>query len=353
MATEEKTIQLLVETLDSDPTVVVENGTPREFKRLPNVLRGAQKAVVEQLIAEVVDSNTERRARVESSRDADGGSVVVSPVFGPDKTVFGVQVTLGPGDTSTPASVAAWEWELGLDGVPPRLRLSGEFFDVFGIGPDYQDRSVYGPADYFARIVRLNDVFAGWETIKRASAGHRSSGDFVIRREAGDLAVIRYAQRCVETPAGLRLRGICRELSATEVGTDLDVAVLDSMAMRHMLGTQQMFAYILDTTFPHAPCVLKWLTSWVPNIGHGVSTGQTPAVHPDDLPNVIQLIEEGRRSAEPVTGTARVRRAGGGWISMRATGQLLSPSISETTWILMIHPDSLAETGVPSSAVPV
>lgn len=344
---------LLVETLGDEPTIVVEDGAPRKFRRLSNSLRGAPKAAVEQAIASAC--STKRIASVEiagASRKDRPRSAVAAPVLGPDKSVLAVDVSLNPDDVGAAGPVAAWEWELGLEDLPPRLTLSGEFFEIYDIGDDFRDRTVYGPADFFARIVRLSDVLAMWMAIRDARIGDKADGEVIIRRESGQLALIRYAQRCIATPAGPRLRGICHEVPNVDA-QDLRNAVLDNELSRHILRIQGMYAYVGDTVFPQAPCILKWLTSWVPGIGHGVSTGQTPAVHPDDVPKVVEWIQQARQTQEPVTGVVRTRRAGGGWLSMQFVGEILDPEVSPTIGLLMIYPSSIEAEGVPSLVEPV
>lgn len=344
MPTDTGAVHLLVETLGDEPTIVAENDVPRQFRKISNVLRGSSRTSVLRVINSVVD---ERRAALLTVTDGPG-RVVGIPVLGPDHTVFAIHLYIGGEVEPTSPSVAGWQWELGIQDLPPRLLLSGEFFEIYGIGDGFRDRTVYGPADYFARIARLSDVVDIWTTVKKATVGDKAAGAVIIRRESGGLALIHHTQRCVDTPSGPRLRGFSWEVPQAGDAA-LRTSVVDEEVTSRVLGIQGAYAYIADLTFPRAPCVVKWLTSWVPDIGHGVSTGQTPSIHPDDQLRIVDMIAKHRDTAGPVTTSMRVRRAGGGWLTMRLTAQWLDRQIWPALAVVIIHPDSITGAAAPPS----
>jgi hypothetical protein len=340
---------LLVEVLGDEATIIAQAGKEREFRKITNVYRGASRAVIDKLVIDVRRADDVVSRPVPDNAAASlGTSSFAAPIRGTDNVVYGAHVWTGAGDPPQLDPVGTWEWELGLEGLPPRLRVSEAFLDMFGVAAAHRDRVVYGPADFFSRVVRLSDIAKLWQDIKTAQTGASFSGTFVIRTDEGELRRVHYAQRFIETQAGPRLRGICRSIP-TEDQLEFRASLLDTELSRTLIGLQGMFGMVGDVTIPNAPCILKWLTSYVPGIGHGVSTGQTPAIHPDDMGQVVQWINELRD--RPASGTVRLRHHGGGWIKAKFIGQLIDPEAFPTIGIALIFPDISTE-GVIDVAEP-
>lgn len=343
---------LVVEALGDEPTIIAQAGKERDFRKVTNVYRGPARSAIERLVADaLVADDAVLRPVPENAAAALGQSAYAAPIMGPDNVVYGAHVWTGHGEPPPLQSVGTWEWELGLVDLPPRLRASTAFLDMFGVSTDHRDRIIYGPADFFGRVVRLSDIATLWQQVKTAQSGDSFTGTVIIRTDAGDLRRIHYAQRFVDTPAGPRLRGICRDASGSDL-QEQRASLLDADLSRMLIGLQGMFGFVGDITFPYAPCIIKWLTSYVPGIGHGVSTGQTPAIHPDDLPQVVVWIAEVRETRQPVTGMIRVRHHGGGWIRAKFIGQLVAPDQFPTLGMALIYPDSLSTEGAPDAAQP-
>ena len=333
---------LLVETLGEEPTVLVQAGRERDFRKITSIFRGSARTTVDRIIDDVREHRAPtQRVVPDNALSTLGRTGFALPVVGVGNVVYAAHVWTGD-EAQDPETVGTWEWELGLEGLPPRLRATDEFFDMFGIGDEYRDRSVYGPADYFGRVVRLADIAELWHAVKTAKAGDATTGFFDIRTDAGELRRIHYAQRFVETDSGPRLRGLCRIAPATIYSTHQRAQMLDSDLSRTLIGLQGMYGLVGDFTIPTAPCVLKWLTSYMPGVGHGVSTGQTPAIHPDDLPQVLGWIAKLRENpAESVSGTLRTRSGGGGWLKYQFVAHLLDHDAFPTLGVVLIYPGTI------------
>ncbi|MGB3674145.1 MAG: GAF domain-containing protein [Candidatus Nanopelagicales bacterium] len=340
--TNEPNTWLLVETLGEEPTVIAEGDKMREFRRISSMYRRAAKPAIDSLISEcrATKSTVSRILNKEAGQQL-GAKAVAVPTVGTDGSVFAVQVWFGATAESpdTPEPVGIWDWELGLEDLPPRLLISPEFLDMYGIDAKYRDRTVYGPSDYFTRVVRVSDILDLHNKIDAATVGYSGDGTYIIRRDSGTLRKLHYAQRCVSTPAGPRLRGICRDITDIDDPARLRAELVDNTLVDTLLNLQGMFGLIGDVTYPTAPYILKWLTAHPKGIGHGVGTGQTPGIHPEDLYKVISYVNDIRNG--PVTGSARIRKAGGGWMKGTFTGQLLDPEVSKTVAVGIVYPDTI------------
>ncbi|WP_157108700.1 hypothetical protein [Aldersonia kunmingensis] len=251
----------------------------------------------------------------------------------------------GTGHTSRPPPIGVWDWDLTPVDRPPRLLLSEEFLDLYEFSRDFRDRTVYGPADFFTRVVCISDLLDLDHKIKCAAAEDHSTGTFIIRTDPGNLRELHYAQRCIITASGLRLRGVCRDITNIDDPARLHRQLVENTLLGEVFDLHGVFGAIGDITYPAAPIVLKWLTPHPRGLGHGASTGQTPSVHPDDLPTVIQMITAMReRPHEQATATVRARRAGGGWMKATVTARLLDPRISMSIAVALVFPETISTT---------
>ncbi|MCE5288369.1 MAG: hypothetical protein LLG14_03920, partial [Nocardiaceae bacterium] len=199
----------------------------------------------------------------------------------------------------------------------------------------------YGPLDMYTRVAQLADVVTMWENINNARPGYAGQGSFVLRIPTADgqeeLRVVHYAERYVETSAGPRIRGLMEDITHSAAITATRLSLLDATVGRLVLVEAGVYGAIIDHRALNAPIVLRWLTPWVPGIGHGVSTGQMPGFHPDEYARFPEMVE--RSAHGPVQDSVRVRRAGGGWMRMRFSASHIDPVAAPTIAVAIIAPD--------------
>ncbi len=335
-------VDLLIETMSTGPeaTVVADGHRDREFRKLGNTLRGAALHVVDGIVAEVRASGQPQQRQVAAPASSVlGPEVAAAPVKGIGNTVFAVAVADSPVAAEARAGqVAVWEWEIGLENLPPRLWLDDRWLNLTGTAQEFRDRAVYGPVDFFRPVIRLRDVVDMWLQLRAITLGGIGSGRFAARRDDAELFEVHWAHRCVQTDTGLRVRGICRPVQSDKL--DLHVALIETQLVDKLLGLQNVFAAIGDHTVAAAPTFIKWLTPVVPAIGHGVSTGQTPAIHPDTLAKIPGWLEESKRG--PITGVGMVRRGGGGWLEVLFHGDILDREVMPSLGIMLAYPGDVS-----------
>jgi hypothetical protein len=333
---------ITVETLCGEPTIVSQNSVSANFRPLANVLRGARLSVVRGLVENVRQHGNDVVQPIsEPAASTLGRFAAAVPVIGPSRVIHGVKLQFGNGQDAMPPT-AGYEWQLEVaDGLPPRLHLTTAGLDLLAVSADQRDRAVYGPLDMYSRVAQLADVVRMWENVNHAQAGYAEQGTFVLRipvdGEHEALRVIHYAERFVETPAGPRIRGLFEDITCSAAITATRLALLDATVGRQVLVEAGAYGAIIDHRVIHAPTVLRWLTPWVPGIGHGVSTGQMPGFHPDEYARFPEMVE--RSAHGPVRDSVRVRRAGGGWMRMRFTASHIDPIAAPTIAVAIIVPD--------------
>ncbi|MBL1076428.1 DUF5593 domain-containing protein [Nocardia sp. 2] len=331
-------LDLLVELVGgSEPQVVAADGRPREFRRISSVLRGKEKALVEGLIREV-----ERGAQPTVRVGDTGTTYLAVPVCGPDGGVNAVQIVSGadPANSTKAAPCAVGYWEMVADSAP-RLHVTTGFLDIIGVPDAERDRAVYGPLDFFQRVARTTDLVRLWEKLLAAGPGDVASGTVVIRKTDGAVGVLLYAQRHMTTESGSRVRVVLQDVSAAADRAELGLDLLDASVAMAITDTTEMFGAIVETRWP-TPCALQWLTGYPKWAGHGVSTGQTPGLHPEDIMRVpallAQLAEEGI-----VRSTMRTRSKSltGGWVHSRFVGRMIDPAVSTSICLMLVHAEPL------------
>ncbi len=335
-------VSMTVETLCGEPTIVSQNAVSTNFRTLANVLRGARLAVVRGLVENVRNHGAEVvQPLTEPAASSLGRFAAAVPVFGPSRAIHGVKLQFGDGNDAVP-STAGYEWELEVaGGLPPRLHLTSAGLDLLAVPADQRDRAVYGPLDMYSSVAQLADVVRMWENVNHAQSGYAEQGTFVLRiPDEGNqetLRVIHFAERYVETSAGPRIRGLMEDITCAAAITATRLALFDATVGRQVLAEAGAYGAIIDHRVIHAPTVLRWLTPWVPGIGHGVSTGQMPGFHPDEYARFPEMVE--RSAHGPVRDSVRVRRAGGGWMRMRFTATHIDPIAAPTIAVAVIVPD--------------
>ncbi|MBP2520982.1 DUF5593 domain-containing protein [Rhodococcus erythropolis] len=331
---------LLIETIGESEPLIVAKGLDRQSRKLRNTFRGALMVAAENLVRACVTSGDEQRESVEGAKFGD--SAIAIPVHGANKAVVAVQLWIGfkAQPPTTPPEIGVWDWELDVDDVPPRLLMSPAVLRIFGVSEHTVDRSVFGPADFFTRFERLSDIVRMLNLLHISKPGEIDDGTFIARTaESRELKEIRYFQRCVDTDAGRRLRGLSWDITSLTDAKQLQTAVLDTYLVGALAGLQGTFGAVGDMRYPNALYIIKWLTPHVPGIGHGVSTGQTPGIHPDDWPQIHQWMSEVRDG--PVSGLVRARKGGGGYLKMRFSARLLDPAVSDTIGLALFYPDGI------------
>ncbi|MFF0488895.1 hypothetical protein ACFYTQ_07715 [Nocardia sp. NPDC004068] len=220
-----------------------------------------------------------------------------------------------------------------MTGGPPRLHVTPEFIDLLEIADQHLDRSVYGPLDFFGRVARIPDLVRMWHAILGAAPGYAETGTVPVRTGAENLEMLLYAQRYVPTDVGPRLRVLCQNMAGFD-RLQLRVDMLDLAVSRAAIAASGTYGVVLETRWP-TTCPLQWLTGWAPNLGHGVATGQTPGMHPDDIVRVPGLVEKARTEGV-VRDSVRVRKFGGGWMTADFVAQLLDPEVSPTLALSLV-----------------
>jgi len=362
----EAAVDLLVETMgtaaEEEVSILAEGGRDCDFRRLSKSLRGAAQHLVHDLVMEVRDSGETRQQQVNSVAAAVlGPTIAAAPVTGIGGTVFAVQVAPTAAEAEQRAGgLAAWEWEIGLENLPPRLWLDQRWLDLTGTALEFRDRVVMGPVDFFRPIVRLRDVLQIWQGLRTVKVGDTTSNRTIARTSTGELRQIQWAQRCVQTDAGPRVRGVCRDVAdesdPAQMHMDLiEMALIDKLMHLHDKpgdGSPGVFAAVGDHTYQNAPTIIKWLTPYIPTIGHGVSTGQTPAIHPDTLLKIPGWLEQSK--AGPITDVGMTRRGGGGWLQVVFHGDILDRELFPTIGVMIVYPGdvSVADSREPGFAPP-
>ncbi|MEV0766529.1 GAF domain-containing protein [Nocardia sp. NPDC050435] len=332
---------LLIETIGADPLVVSRNGRVREFRKLRNELRGNDLSTA----IGVVD-------RVRKSRAPEQGpGHAAFPIISPDGAVAGVHITLGTGPRPEPPRVGASYWELATPTEVPRLHLSTEILDIMGTPLEYRDRSIYGPFDFCGPIVRTRDLLLTWEQIASAAPGSAEVGQFVLRGAGGKLVALQYAHRYVDTDVGPRLRGIVQDVTDQIDTAELALDLVDAGITSTAITATGQFGALVDFRGTW-PVVLKWLTPLMEGAGHGVSTGQAPGLHPEDMARIPELIGPALQG-ETVVDKVRTRNPAGGWIWSEVVARQVDPVTAPTVGLVLFTPGHTEATAQPPGHLPL
>lgn len=334
----------LVETSGIDEhRLVAEGREEKKWRKLSSVHRGPALNAVNTLISDCIAKADVVTTTITNEKALEklGPAAIAVPVLGGDrKTVVAVQFYYGsPADPHPERpEVGVWEWEVDVEDAPPRLHMSTDLLNLFGVDSGHRDRTIYGPADFFTRVERIGDIARYLRTLyEPPREDGTNDGTLIVRQDNGEYREVRYAERRLKTAAGERLRGLCWDTGKGARG--VYESMLDSHLAATLAGLHGMFGIIGDIRFPNAPYIVKWLTPRVPGIGHGVSTGQTPALHPDDFPKIMQWMKDVQNG--PVEGKVRARRAGGGWLQAQFKGYLLDPAGAGVLGTALVYPDSI------------
>lgn len=323
---------LVCRDFEGTPRVVSKNGELQGWRKLGSIYRASTFKAAEKIVDRVF-----RSASVEAK---DG--VFGAPVPGPDGTAHAVLVSTAANPGQIP-DVGAWEWKFPLTAdAPPALHVTDIALDLFGVGPEFRDRTVYGPADFFTRAMNLSEILPHLGFLYDSGEGERRTARTMMKGDDGHDRDLHFIEQVNSGQAGERVvRGLCwpAEHDPRALATrTLDIELATALAVA---GDQ--FVAVGDIRFPAAPYVVKWVTAHPPGLGHGSSTGQTPGIHPKDLGRLIEYVMElgnvGPGDPAPTLSGIRARRAGGGWISGSGKGFRLSEEFYPTIWVALITPD--------------
>ncbi|WP_280394359.1 GAF domain-containing protein [Nocardia brasiliensis] len=346
--------EVLIETIGTNPRVVWASRQARDT-RITNLFRGAEGALIERLVKDVVKTKT---VTTWTGRDgnATGRIYAAHPVVGPDNAVNGVQLVYGASVATPTASAAAFQWTLDDTAAePPRLHATWELLDLLEVPPRQRDRALYayGPLDFFNRVARLADLVQMWEAILTAEPGYAEIGTVIIRTSTGRAGLLLYAQRQVQTEAGPRLRVLCQDITDTADMKRLRRAMYDMQLAEAAVTGQGMYGCVLDARWP-STCILRWLTPFVPGFGHGISTGQTAGVHPEDQLRVPVMLTTALETGGGVHDSLRVRPGFGsdpwigedGWMTVRFHAQLIDPEVAPTLALSQFYPNDSTQSSI-------
>ncbi len=314
------------------PRVVAKNGAPQGWRRLANIYRGRTFKAAEKLVPHCLNTGEV------SAEDGLFGA----PVAGPAGTPHAVLLSASPDPGEIP-QVGVWEWRFPLEAAgPPVLEVTKTALDLFGVGQEHRDRTVYGPADFFTRALNLSEILPHLGFLYDSGEGDRQTARTLMKGDDGLDRDLHFVEQVGSGPAGERtLKGLCWPADTepkTLVTRALDIQLATALAVA---GDQ--FVAVGDIRFPFAPYVVKWVTSHPPGLGHGASTGQTPGIHEEDLGRLLEYVMSlggiGPGDPVPTLSGIRARRAGGGWISGSGKAIRLNEQYYPTIWVALITPD--------------
>ena len=314
-----------------DPRVVAKNAELQDWRRLANVYRGSTFKTAEKVA---------RRVIRESAVAAKDG-VYGAPVQGPDGTAHAAFLSTSANPGKIPdVGVLEWRFPVSADS-PPSLHLTSTALDQFGVGAQFRDRTVYGPADFFTRARNLSEILPHLGFLYDSTEGEQRTARTMLKGDDGQDRDLYFIEQIRSGNAGERIvRGLC--WPANDNPKALATRALDIELATALATAGSQFVAITDNRFPNTPSVVKWVTPHPPGLGHGASTGQPAAIHPDDLGRLLEyrdaLSNVKPGDPVPVLRGIRARRAGGGWMSGSGTGFRLNEHYP-TIWVALLTPD--------------
>ncbi|AHH21016.1 hypothetical protein NONO_c62460 [Nocardia nova SH22a] len=189
---------LLIDTTGPQGLVVARNGRPREFRSLRNELRGNDYHTVRGLLEEV----RTRRCPISAAGTSEPSAYSAIPIIGPDNSLTGVRVLFGRDLPAETPPVAAFYWDLQTSTGVPQLHVTSEVLDLLDVPIDFRDRSVYGPLDFFGRIVHTPALIRTWEEVASAAEDTAAVGQVVVRTDSNRLVNLQYSLTWVATDVG-------------------------------------------------------------------------------------------------------------------------------------------------------
>ena len=320
---------LVVRDAADELRVVARNAEPVEWRRLTNVLRGWKFKAATELIEECA-----------TTREVVAGRGYVAPVMAPDgKTPHAFLVSLDSPQSAGVPTVGTWTWDFGDPTVPPVLSFSESALDLLGVALDHRDRTLYGPADFFTRTIRFADILTHLAFLYDSPTGETRIARTSFRDDDGTAQDLYVAEVVTGDASTRAVRGLAWTAPAPDA-LQRSIEIADNELAVLLANNSNQLVLIGDLRFPAAPYVLKWVTPHPPGIGHGVSTGQAPGLHPDDLGKLIEYVWMlGNLAPDdevPEISDVRVRRAGGGWMNGRGKGFRLDPDHFPTIWVALV-----------------
>lgn len=276
-------------------------------------------AAVAQL-REVVKSGTVIEHRIESALSSGKGDLrmALAPVVGPTRSLDALHVWLGNGSFTTletPLAVSfTWDAHKRIgELLPPSAGFPGH--------PDVASwRSTFTSPD-FHRYLRVQDMLGVVEAMVAPEYSDTAwVGSATVRDTALPLTV--NVSMVVDEGNGQGYwRGLVHALTdvvePVPVASPLELAALDALAR-----VSERHVVLLDISKMR---LIDWVTDPVPGIQWKGRVDQRDTPHPDDVVRIFEMAGEvltGKTDRGTVE-SIRLRRRGGGWTVVNATGAVI------------------------------
>ena len=204
------------------------------------------------------------------------------------------------------ASVGVWDWDIATG----TLDWSRQLFVLFGLDPDAAEASF----DTWHKVVHPDDVASATEGINRdVKSGGTHTSEYRVVLPDGKIRWINALGNTIydEAHQPVRMAGICIDIT----GRKLTEMALRESEERFRLAAQSSSDFIyerdlktgeaqffgdFDACMGYASGVFpRTLAGWVEHI------------HPEDVPRVMEAVEEGFQSGKPYNMEYRLRRGDG------------------------------------------
>ncbi|WP_459972702.1 PAS domain-containing protein [Mycobacterium sp. MUNTM1] len=302
---------LLVDTIESGPTVVAHGEQPRNFVPLQKILR--RNPHREQLTQAVLEASSSAVGSALVSRDGDR-LIITEPVVMTDNTVHGVQVWTGPRHARRPQrpAIGAVVWDLteGTAADTPQALLNR--------GMDPRVERTHGRS--IAEDLTVSDPTPDENTVLalaiNAREGQTYCSTWDVRTRDGTMITVSFAARTIEEqwPDGtvhLIARAMnWRSRRRVESGTSAD------LASRILRGTAERGVHraLVDLSNWR---LLKWIDPPSPVFDWRGQQKGRPLVHPDDEPLLHSMTAE--FADGPASAVLRMRARDPQWVHVHVT----------------------------------
>lgn len=302
---------LLVDTIESEPSVVAHGEQPRNFVPLQKILR--RNPHRDQLTQAVLEASSSAVGSVLASRDGDR-LIITEPVVMTDNTVHGVQVWTGPRHTRRPQrpAIGAVVWDLteGTAADTPQALLNR--------GMDPRVERTQGRS--LAEDLTVSDPTPDESTVLalaiNARGGQTYCSTWDVRTRDGAMITVSFAARTIDErwPDGtVHLVARAMNWRSRRMGESRPSADLASRILR---GTAEPGVHraLVDLSNWR---LLKWIDPPSPLFDWRGEQKGRPLVHPDDeklLHYMTTNFADG-----PVSAVLRMRACYPQWVHVHVT----------------------------------
>ncbi|KAA0021499.1 GAF domain-containing protein [Antrihabitans cavernicola] len=304
----------VVETLGAQNTwsVLAIDGRPTEWKSIARSLPTSALP----LVAVVHERGETVERRLPPSRQLkDGNCVRAIPIPGPDGVVHAVLIWVGDDfPTAAPPAVAGFSYS----STSRTLELSDDLYAQLDL-PKVANRSRWTGPEAFRRVERFDSALELISMTIDPTPNDRWLGQLSLRAETGTRRLT-LAFRNGDTPNDVAWRCLAIDVSET---TPPDSVTVETAALA-ALSARNPSTYIALVDIAHTR-LIRWVTDPVPGILWKGIADERESAHPDDVARVRATTRDALASGNTtarVTGL-RLRRKGGGWTVVDATGSLL------------------------------